>query len=133
MYLVNDDLSIYATRGDTVLLNVQAMKGGAPFTFPAGSVIRIKVFEKKNCENVVLQKVVTVEEDTEIVAVVLTKNDTKIGSIISKPVDFGYEVELDPFTNPQTIIGYDEEGPKVFRLFPEGKDLDDSESGEVTL
>ena len=103
MYLVNDDLSIYATRGDTVLLNVQAMKGGEPFTFPAGSVIRMKVFEKKNCENVVLQKVVTVEEDTDIVAVDLTKSDTKIGGVISKPVDYWYEVELDPFTNPQTI------------------------------
>lgn len=133
MYLVNDDLSIYATRGDTVLLNVQAMKGGEPFTFPAGSVIRMKVFEKKNCENVVLQKVVTVEEDTDIVAVDLTKSDTKIGGVISKPVDYWYEVELDPFTNPQTIIGYDEEGPKVFRLFPEGKDLDDSENGWVKL
>ena len=27
-------------------------------------------------------------------------------------------------TQPQTIIGYDEDGAKVFRLFPEGADAE---------
>jgi hypothetical protein len=32
-------------------------------------------------------------------------------------------VELNPFTNPQTIIGYNDDGAKIMRLFPEGKDI----------
>lgn len=125
MYQVNDDLSIYVTRGDIVSLDVKAMQGGSTFIFPAGSSIRIKVFEKKNCENVVLQKDFAVDADSESVPIDLTEYDTRIGGIISKPVDYWYEVELNPFTDPQTIIGYDEDGPKVFRLFPEGRDLTD--------
>lgn len=125
MYQVNDDLSIYVTRGDIVSLDVKAMQGGSTFVFPAGSAIRIKVFEKKNCENVVLQKDFAVDADSESVPIDLTEHDTRIGGIISKPVDYWYEVELNPFTDPQTIIGYDEDGPKVFRLFPEGRDLTD--------
>ena len=59
--------------------------------------------------------------------VVLTEQDTRIGDVISKPVDYWYEVTLNPYTNPQTFIGYDEDGAKVFKLFPEGNDVDEDE------
>lgn len=93
---------------------------GETYTFRAGDVVRFKVFGKKDCENVVLEKSVTVSEDTEQVEIFLDGDDTKFGEVISKPTDFWYEVELNPDTKPQTIIGYDEEGAKIFKLFPEG-------------
>lgn len=124
MIVVNDDLSIYLTRGDAVGFNVVADIDGKPYTFKIGDVLRLKVFAKKNCENVVLQKDFGVEEDTQSVAISLTEEDTKIGGLINKPVDYWYEVELNPLTNLQTIIGYDDDGAKLFRLFPEGKDIE---------
>jgi hypothetical protein len=78
--------------------------------------------EKKNCDNVVLQKDVLVESEMSTVDVNLERSDTKLGNIIDKPVDYWYEIELNPDTTPQTIIGYDSDGPKIFRLFPEGVD-----------
>lgn len=123
MFVVNDDLSIYVTRGDMVFLRVTAEKNGEPYTFDVGEVVRIKVFAKKNCEEVVLQKDFPVTAVTQGVDIILDGNDTKIGGVISKPVDYWYEVELNPYDNPQTIIGYDGEGTRVFRLFPEGKDI----------
>jgi hypothetical protein len=80
------------------------------------------VFEKKGCDCVVLQKDFTVEADAEVVELYLTGEDTKFGELIHKPKPYWYEVELNPDTAPQTIVGYDEDGPKEFRLFPEGKD-----------
>ena len=124
MFTVNDDLSIYATRGDVGVFNVEATLDDVPYTFRSGDVVRFKAFGKKDCENVVLQKDVVVEEDTTQVEVFLEGDDTKIGEVISKPVDYWYEVELNPETRPQTIIGYDENGAKIFKLFPEGKDVD---------
>ena len=56
MYRINEDNSIYATRGDIVILSVSANKNGKPYTFQAGEVLRIKVFGKKDAESVVLQK-----------------------------------------------------------------------------
>ena len=103
---------------------VTAMEGFAPYTFKAGDVVRMKVFEKKACHCVEVQKDFEVTEDTDVVSIALTKEDTKIGEIISKPKDYWYEVELNPETQPQTIIGYDEGGSKTFRLFPEGGDLE---------
>ena len=123
MFKVNEDMSIYVTRGDAITVDVNAVVGEEPYTFRAGDVVRMKVFEKKACHCVEVQKDFKVTEDTEVVSIALTKEDTKIGEIISKPKDYWYEVELNPETQPQTIIGYDESGSKVFRLYPEGGDL----------
>ena len=123
MFTLNDDNSIYATRGDTVFFLVTAEENGEDHIFKAGDVLRFKVYGKKNAENVVLQKDFPVTQETREVHITLTEADTKFGEVISKPTDYWYEVELNPFTNPQTIIGYDEDGAKVFKLFPEGDDV----------
>ena len=125
MFKINDDLSINITRGDTAVFTVNALnEAGENHLFQKGDVVRIKVTEKKACENVIFQKDFAVEEETEQVELTLTEEDTKIGEVISKPTDYWYEIELNPSINPQTIIGYDEDGAKVFKLFPEGKDLE---------
>lgn len=125
MFTVNDDLSIYATRGDTVFFSVAADDAATeqPYKFNSGDLLRIKIFGKKDAENVVMQKDFPITGELDSVAVLLTEEDTKFGPVISKPTDYWYEVELNPNTNPQTIIGYDEDGPKVFKLFPEGADI----------
>lgn len=124
MFQLNDDLSIYVTRGDAVYLTIKAKNNGEDYTFRAGEVLRIKVFGKKNCENVVLEKDFPVTSDTTAVDIILEKEDTKFGEVISKPTDYWYEVELNPDTDtPQTIIGYDEGGAKLFKLYPEGADI----------
>ena len=122
MFQVNDDLSIYVTRGDMVFLRVSAENNGEAYTFQPGEVLRMKVYSKKNCENVVLQKDFPVTAVTQSVDIVLEEADTKIGDVISKPTDYWYEIELNPHANPMTIIGYNEDGAAVFRLFPEGDD-----------
>ena len=117
MFVVNDDLSIYCTRGDCCEIPVK-------HEFKQGDVVRFKATRKKDCETVVIQRDFVVDTDTDEIIISLTGEDTKIGEVISKPTDYWYEVELNPDTHPQTIIGYDEDGAKVFKLFPEGKDVD---------
>lgn len=134
MFTVNDDLSIYATRGDVVFFGVTAMQGEEPYIFKAGDVLRMKVMEKKACDNVVMQKDFVIEAPAERVDIFLGEDDTKFGDIISKPVDYWYEVELNPDTAPQTIIGYNEDGPMVFKLYPEGSDLtEDIEEEDIPV
>ena len=123
MFIIDDDMSIHATRGDTVFFTVTAEDNGENYVFQDGDVLRIKVTDKKGCDNVVLQKDFLITGATESVDIILSGQDTKFGDVISKPKEYWYEVELNPFTNPQTIIGYDDEGAKIFKLYPEGKDL----------
>ena len=117
MYILNEDLSIYCTRGDAMSFVVPA-----EYTFRQGDIVRFQVFKKKDCAEVVLRKDFTVAEDTDRFEIVLTGDDTKFGAIISKPVDYWYEVEVNPGVASNTIVGYDEEGARVFKLFPEGGD-----------
>jgi hypothetical protein len=124
MFKINEDKSIFLTRGDIANIRITATKpNGELYTFLAGDVVRIKVFKRRDCGCVELQKDVVVEKETQEVTIHLEKEDTKIGDIISKPTNYWYEVELNPDTAPQTIIGYDEDGEKMFTLFPEGSDV----------
>ena len=121
MFTVLSDKTICLTRGDVANIIVAAkLQDSGLYTFAEGDVVRFRVFKRRDCNCVVLQKDVRVTEATESVMVRLTKADTTIGDIISKPTDYWYEVEVNPDTEPQTIIGYDEAGEKIFRLYPEG-------------
>ncbi len=126
MFTINDDLSIYATRGDIVFFSVNAKDKvtGDAYKFQPGDIVRISIYGKKDAESVFLQKDFPVYEVTENVSIYLEEQDTKIGESISKHSDYWYEIVLNPDTQPQTIIGYDDDGAKVFRLFPESEEND---------
>lgn len=126
MFVIKEDKSIYLTRGDVAFFSIAVKTDtGEAYKFQVGDVVRFKVTEKKACENVVLSKDFGIEVETEEVEIYLEEKDTKIGEVISKPVDYWYEVELNPFSDPQTLIGYDEDGAKIFKLFPEGNEAED--------
>lgn len=125
MFKINEDKSIYLTRGDIANITVGANLDGQPYTFKVGDVVRIKVMKRKDSTTVLLQKDVEVFEETQAVGIFLEKEDTKIGDFINKPTNYWYEVELNPETTPQTIIGYDEEGEKILKLYPEGGDFNE--------
>jgi hypothetical protein len=123
MFRIDEEKTIHLTRGDAATFSVGAIIEGETYIFREGDVIRLTVYGKKDCSNVVLQKDSFVNEETESVDIFLESEDTKFGEVISKPTDYWYEVELNPDTYPQTIIGYDENGAKVFKLYPEGGDM----------
>lgn len=125
MFVMNDDLSIYATRGDIVFFTVSAKDGNMTYKFQPGEIVRMSIYGKKEADVCVMQKDFAVEEVCESVFIFLSEEDTKIGETISKHKDYWYEVVLNPDTMPQTIIGYDEDGAKIFRLFPESAEIED--------
>lgn len=133
MFSINDDMSIYVTRGDVVYFNLSMEQGGEERPFVEGDIVRMKIFAKKNCKDVVMIKDYKVTEQAQTIGIELTGLDTKFGDVISKPTDYWYEIELNPDTVPQTIVGYGEDGAKVFRLYPEGREMDgsDLEPGDI--
>lgn len=104
------------TRGDigTIELSIN------DYTFKAGDIVRFKVFKSKDCKCVELQKDIEIKEGAALIEIPLKSEDTRIGDIINKPTKYWYEIELNPETNCQTLIGYDDEGEKLFTLYPEG-------------
>ena len=121
MFVITEDKSIYLTRGDSAVIDVSArISLEENYIFTKNDVVVFRVMQKGKCEEIVLKKEILVEQNIEMVTFELTKEDTKLGEIINKPKDYWYEIELNPETDPKTIIGYDEKGPKIFRIYPEG-------------
>jgi len=115
------DNKILINRGDADVLTVDATDDNdKPYTFQVNDVVRLTVMEANDCENVVLQKDTKVTEESTEVDIELTSENTRIGEVISNPVNYWYEVKLNPDTTKKTIIGYDDKGPKIWQLFPEG-------------
>ena len=116
-----DGTTIKITRGDIATIEVTANSdSNSLYEFKAGDILRLKVFKKKDCACVIMYKDVEVTEPTTAVNIPLTSAETKIGELTSKKVEYWYEIELNPETAPQTIVGYDLEGEKIFMLYPEG-------------
>ena len=116
---------IHITRGDIATIGIKTKNvDGTDYTFKNGDVVRLNVFKRKDCNCVVLSKEVKANGETAELELNLTSEDTKIDSLINKPVKYWYEVVLNPETRPQTIIGYDIEGAKEFILYPEAKEVE---------
>lgn len=124
MFTIDADQTIHITRGDTGVIVVSAnVTERDPYVFKPGDVLRFKVFGRKQHDNVIIEKDVKITQETTTVEIGLERADTKVGELINRPSDYWYEVELNPDTLPQTIVGYDENGPKIFRVYPEGGEL----------
>ena len=125
MVIIDEKLNISVNRGNVLPLSINTKdKNGNNYVFQEGEVVRFKIFKKKDYNSIEVQKDVEVVEPTEFVDVVVTSEEMKIGEIINKPVEYWYEVELNPDTEyTQTIIGHTKkDGPKILWLLPEGAD-----------
>ena len=122
MFKIDSDKTIHITRGDIGSISIGAKLEGSDYEFQEGDIVRFKVFKSKDCSCIEIQKDVEVEATGTGINISLQSDETKIGEVISKPIDYWYEIEVNPDTAPQTIVGYDEEGAKIFRLYPEGSD-----------
>ena len=125
MIKIDEEKTIHLTRGDTATIVVTAQNDdGSNYEFQKGDTLRLKVMSKKKVEEIVLTKDIIIDSNKESVEIELTSDETRIGDYINKPITYWYEVELNPDNNSTTIIGYDENGPKQFKLYPEGKNSD---------
>lgn len=120
MFKIDTNKNIYLTRGDVATINVTAKNSdGTDYVFKKDEVVRFNVFSKNACHDIVIRKDVVIEEETNVVNILLTSAETRFGELINKPVDYWYEIIINPDTAPQTIVGY-LEYPTIFKLLPEG-------------
>ena len=121
MIRVDSNKNIRINRGDsgTLVFSASVEQTGDDYTFEVGDIVRLNVTKANKENEVVLSKDVTVSEESTTVEMALDSSDTKIGDVINRPVTYWYDVELNPDGNSTTIIGYDEDGAKLFILDPE--------------
>lgn len=117
--------TIRMSRGDsgTIKLTIP-LSDTENYEFQVGDKVQFRVFEKKNYNNVFLDKEINIEEITSVIDICLTEKDTSIGEVINKPVTYWYEISLN---ETQTVVGYDDEGPAELILYPAHVHVKDGE------
>ena len=122
MFIIDEDgTTLKVTRGQSGTITFGAITPeGEPYTFLVGDVVRLNV-TKAGKENMVVMSVDSVvESDTDEVSISITSFDSKIGNAINKPVEYWYDIELNPDSSiAQMLLGYDDDGPMIFKLYPE--------------
>lgn len=114
--------TIHLTRGDSAIIEVKIKNDdGTDYVFKKGESIRFTIVEAKKVEDIVLTKKIQIEKESLSAEVPLLSEETTIGQIINKPKKYWYEVVLITNNEEQTILGYDDEGPKEFILYPEAE------------
>lgn len=109
-----DNNSISITRGDVASLDLKIPN----YIFQVGDKIEFRVYQKKGLDKeYVLKKQVDITEETDTAVIQLTSEDTSLGEYENKIITYWYEIELNDST---TVIGYDDDGAKLFNLYPEG-------------
>ena len=122
--IIDKDGNITTVRGDWLPITFNPTdKDGNPYTFQEGDVIRFKIIKKKDCNCVELQKDFEPVAGSTSIDLDLLASEMKIGDIINKPVDYWYEIILNPETDYEiTLVGFKskETGAKTLTLMPEG-------------
>lgn len=119
MFKIEND-EIHLTRGDKCIIGLSIQD----YIFKQGDYILFKIYRKKELnKESVLSKKVTVDAETTEVEINLTSEETRIGEPVNRAEEYWYEIELN---GEQTVVCYDENGPKKLILYPEGVDADDN-------
>ena len=71
-----------------------------------------------------LTKSVNVTEDSNSMLIPIEEKDTKFEEIQNKYQDYWYNIVVD---NNKTLLGSDEQGEKIFRIYPEPKEGETNE------
>lgn len=117
------DKTIHLTRGDACTISVGLTKKNQdgtdePYIFKAGDIVSIGVYPVKGLNTTpLLFKSITLEEESDRADIPLSSEETKLGVISSKATKYWYEIQLNHIF---TIVGFDEDGPKLLNLYPEG-------------
>ena len=123
MFKIINKNQILINRGDIGIIDLTIpISKEENYEFEQGDVITFAVYKTNSYQkDPIIYKEVIVENDGQtVVTIELEPEDTKVGPVINMPAQYWYEIQLN---KEQTILGFDDKGPKMFILFPEGSDF----------
>lgn len=115
MFIV-ENKTFHVTRGDRGSFNLSFKD----YTFQTGDEIEFKVYEEEGMDQEpLLAKKKIIGAATTTALIELLGNDTKLGVPSNERETYWYEITLN---GDQTPFCFDQNGPKLFYLYPGGVD-----------
>lgn len=116
--LLIDNTEVSLNRGDQGKILVELEQNGEPITLLESDVVNMAIYSEENLDKDPLQKLnASINTEENVAEIIIEKNSTAFVPEDNMPFNYWYEVEW----NGIVIIGYDKEGPKIFRVYPNGK------------
>lgn len=115
-----EEKTIRISRGNKATIELKVPVDDDYYEFQINDKIALKIYEQKGLNKIYLKKIITdIKQASKTVDINIKASDSEIGELENKPITYWYEIILN---DEQTLIGYDDEGPKEFILYPEGYD-----------
>lgn len=115
-----EEKTIHISRGNKATIELKVPVDDDYYEFQTNDKIALKIYEQKGLNKIYLKKIITdIKQASKTVDINIKASDSEIGDLENKPIAYWYEIVLN---DEQTLIGYDDEGPKEFILYPEGYD-----------
>ena len=113
-----EDYHLKINRGNTLRFDYSILGGDTPYVFKEDDELVFSVYNAFGLEQ---EPVLTVpfkptEGSTEI-TIEVPKDKMKFAPMTNMEQDYWYEITL----NEETMLGFDEAGPKIITIYPEGK------------
>lgn len=106
--------TISFNRGEEVAI---ILEKDADSLFEVGDTVKFSIMKRGDCSDVILQKIFTVEEESNTFCITLTSDETRIGPAFKTGHrTYWYEIERNESI---TLMGYNHRGPKELILYPE--------------
>ena len=115
--LIIEGKTVKFSRGDDIVINFSCKdENGIDYTFGVGEEVQFRIFDKNGYDDpAILSKEITIDEETTVVPIHLTSEETMIGEEINSAVKYWYEISIN---EDNTVIGYDNAGPAILYLLP---------------
>lgn len=111
MYRVKNK-NIYLTRGDSCKIEVVSDSG----SFHEDDTLTLYITKAGDITDIVFQKTITIISNNSVAYIPLTAEETLIGDPIKNGErTYWYQIKKN---DEDTITGYDEDGAKLFILWP---------------
>lgn len=102
---------ISMNKGDRATIRI---KGNDIFNL--GDKLKFSLIERNKYNEVVLEKILTITEETDTCFLTFTEIDTKIIDIMSGKRVFNYEIK---YNDMLVVIGANEKDENIFTIYPE--------------
>ena len=107
--------TFHISRGDSGTIHLKLKNT----VFLQGDEVSFRIYEVQGLDSdPIVEVLTTVEEEGDTVDIVLVSDDTDFGELGNEIVDYWYEVKVN---EDRTILGYDDSGAKIFKLYPTGE------------
>lgn len=109
---------ISLNKGDSGIIKINIMEGEESLILEATDNISLMIYKEENLDKEPLKVIkAMIDEENNVANITINEDTTSFVEEDNEPFNYWYQIEF----NDNVIIGYDKEGPKIFRVYPSGK------------